>query len=258
MSLKKKLKNRELTFGSWVTIGHPAIVEIMAGAGFEWLTIDMEHSAISLESAQVLITTIQAKGMAALVRVSSNDPIQIKRVMDAGADGVIVPMVNSKEQAEQAVSSVKYPPKGKRGVGLYRAQDYGFGFESYRNWLAAESVVIAQIEHIDAVRNIDRILSVQGLDGIIVGPYDLSGSMGKPGEYDLPEVVEALDLVVGAAFSMEKSLGFHVVPADPERIKMRIEQGYNFLAYSLDFMFLGESARNGMDVIRKHAGGIDG
>ena len=120
--LKNKLTNNQLSIGSWVTIAHPNIIEIMATAGFEWLCIDMEHTTIDLSMAQVLITTIHAKGMKALVRVSKNEEVIIKKVMDAGADGVIVPMVKSKEDAMQAVDYVKYPPFGKRGVGLYKAQ----------------------------------------------------------------------------------------------------------------------------------------
>jgi len=114
VSLKQKLQNNELTIGSWITIGHPSVVEIMASAGFDWLTIDLEHSAISLETAQNLISTIHANDMKALVRVGKNEEVVIKRVMDIGADGVIVPMVNSKEDAIKAVEYVKYPPIGKR------------------------------------------------------------------------------------------------------------------------------------------------
>ena len=120
-NLKEKLKKNLPTIGSWVTIGHPSIVEIMATAGFEWLTIDLEHSAIDISKAMELITVIQANDMAALVRVSKNEEVVIKRVLDAGADGVIVPMVRTVEDAQQAVDYVKYPPFGKRGVGLCRA-----------------------------------------------------------------------------------------------------------------------------------------
>ena len=180
--IKKALKEGKVTIGSWITIGHPIVAEIMAQAGFDWLTIDMEHSAITIEKTQELIQIIQLSGVAPLVRVSENNPTIIKRVLDAGAYGVIVPMVNSAKDAEKAVKAVKYPPVGSRGVGLARAQGYGFDFDEYAATINEESVVIVQMEHIDAVNNLDSIVSVEGIDGCIIGPYDLSGSLGVPGE----------------------------------------------------------------------------
>ena len=195
MNLKEKLRNRELTIGSWITIGSTVVAEIMAKAGYDWLTIDMEHSAITIDIAQELIRVIELCGVTPLVRVGNNDANLIKRVMDAGAHGVIVPMVNSREDAENAVRSVKYPPRGFRGVGLARAQKYGADFEGYKQWNDKNSIVIVQIEHILAVENLEEILSVPEVDGFIIGPYDLSGSLGVPGEFDNPEVLDALKRV---------------------------------------------------------------
>jgi 2-dehydro-3-deoxyglucarate aldolase len=251
MSLKQKLKNNQLTLGSWITIGNSSVVEIMATAGFEWLCIDMEHTSIDLETAKMLITTIHANDMKALVRVSKNEEVAIKKVMDMGADGVVVPMVKNKDEAQMAIDFVKYPPVGKRGVGLYRAQNYGLGFDEYRKWVDEESVIIAQIEHIDAVNNIEDILSVEGIDGTIVGPYDLSGSMGYPGEYYRDDVQEAILKVKEACKKYSKPYGFHVIESDPEKLQNRIKEGCTFLAYSLDFFFLGDSAREGMKKINE-------
>ncbi|GIV35585.1 MAG: 2,4-dihydroxyhept-2-ene-1,7-dioic acid aldolase [Chitinophagales bacterium] len=249
-TLKQKLKNNELTLGTWITIGHPSIVEILATAGFEWMVIDLEHSPVSIETAQTLFACIQANNMAALARVSKNEEVVIKRVMDAGADGVIVPMIKTREEAEQAVAYVKYPPVGRRGVGLSRAQKYGIGFQEYVEWVNRESVVIAQIEHIQAVENLEAILSVEGIDGIIVGPYDLSASMGYPGQYHREDVKAALQRVIEVTRRMKKPLGFHVIESDPAEVESRIAQGYTLLAYSLDFFFLGDSARRGMQYLR--------
>lgn len=247
--LKKKLKNREITIGSWVTIGHQAIVEIFAQAGFEWLVVDLEHTTIDFNMAQILISTIQSFNMAALVRVSKNEEVIIKRVLDAGANGIIVPMINSKEDAEQAVQHVKYPPRGKRGVGLNRAQKYGFGFEEYKKWLDEEVIIIAQIEHIDGVNNIDKIISVSEIDGVIIGPYDLSGSLGYPGEYERVEVKKALFNVERKCINKKKALGFHVIDPDYTRVKEKIDLGYCFIAFSTDFLFLGKNATDQMDRI---------
>lgn len=254
MSLKLKLKNNQLTIGSWLTIAHPSIVEIMASAGFEWLVVDMEHTAIDLTMAQILIATIQAKGIKALVRVSKNEEVVIKKVLDMGADGIIVPMVKSRQEAQQAIDYAKYPPTGKRGVGLYRAQNYGLSFDAYKAWVEEELVIIAQIEHIEAVNNIEEIITTNGIDGVIIGPYDLSGSMGIPGEYYRTEVSSAIEKVLLTCKHHHFPSGFHVIESDPSNFIVRAQQGCTFLAYSIDFFFLGDSARAGVAQIRKELG----
>ena len=243
-SLKQRLKDHELTIGSWITIGHSSVAEIMAQAGFDWLTVDMEHSAITLSEAQNLIRVIELSGVTPLVRVGSNDSNLIKRVMDAGAHGVIVPMVNSRADAERAVKAVKYPPEGSRGVGLARAQKYGFGFEQYKKWCEKESIVIVQIEHIDAVNNLEEILTVKGIDGFFVGPYDLSGSLGKPGQFDAPAIIEALAKVKTISDKCNALSGFHVIQPDIEDFNKKKNEGYRFIAFSLDTLFLGQMCRN--------------
>jgi len=251
MHLKQKLKNNQLTLGSWITIGHPSVIEIMASAGFEWLVIDMEHTSIDLSTAHNLIATIQANHMKALVRVSKNEEVIIKRILDMGADGIVVPMIKTKQDALKAIDYAKYPPIGKRGVGLFRAQKYGLGFEEYKKWVQDELVIIAQIEHYEAVENIEDIITVEGIDGVIIGPYDLSGSMGYPGEYDKEEVKSAIEKVLSLCKKNHFPSGFHVIESDPSKLNERIKQGCTFLAYSLDFFFLGDSARDGMRKVQK-------
>ena len=251
MNLKSKLQNHAVTVGSWISIAHPAIAEIMSDAGFDWLTVDLEHSVITIREAEELIRIISLKGVTPLVRLTSNDPNQIKKVMDAGAHGVIVPMVNSRELAEAAVRSVKYPPIGTRGVGLARAQGYGTRFEEYVDWLRDESVVIAQIEHIDAIDNLEDILSTDGIDGTIIGPYDLSASMGKPGKFDDDDVKEAIRRYELVSRKLKKPLGYHVVPTNPPLVQQRIQDGYSFIAYSTDFLFLGDKCRGDLIQLRQ-------
>jgi len=240
-TLKKKLKDKELTIGSWITIGHPAIPEILGLAYFDWLVIDIEHTTIDLSTVQILISTIQANNMAALVRVSKNDGVEIKRVLDAGADGIIVPMINSAEDAKHAVEFAKYPPEGKRGVGLSRAQQYGFGFESYKRWAEKHLVIIAQIEHIDGINNLNDIVKTKGIDGLIIGPYDLSGSLGIPGQYEEPIVKDALTRFREICKKSDISMGFHVIEPDSQQLQEKINEGYNFLAFSTDFLFLSSN-----------------
>jgi 2-dehydro-3-deoxyglucarate aldolase len=245
-TLKKKLKHKELTIGSWITLGHPSIPEIMAKAGFDWLTVDMEHSAITLHQTQQLIQIIELSEVTPLVRVGENNPDLIKRVMDVGSHGVIVPMVNTKEDAIKAVNAVKYPPVGTRGVGLARAQGYGLEFEKYKEWVNRESIVIIQIEHIKAVNNLEEILAVAGVDGFIVGPYDLSGSIGRPGEFEHPDVIVALKRVREISEKMNVASGFHVIPPDYKDVLKKIKEGYSFIAFSLDTLFLGNTCREGL------------
>jgi 2-dehydro-3-deoxyglucarate aldolase len=251
MSLKNKLKNNQLTIGSWIMMGTPMSVEVMALAGFEWLVIDIEHTSIDLETVQALIATIQASNIKALVRVSKNEEVIIKRVLDMGADGIVVPMVSSKSDAIHAVSYAKYPPMGKRGVGLYRATKYGTNFEAYKKWVDEELVIIAQIEHIDAVNNMDEILQVEGIDGTIIGPYDLSGSMGYPGEFERDDVKYAVVKVLDKCKEYNMPSGFHVVDTNPESLQQKIEQGCTFLAYGIDYFFMRDAAISGMDKIRE-------
>ncbi len=211
----------------------------------------MEHSAITLDITQDLIRVIELSGVSPLVRVGHNQPNLIKRVMDTGAHGVIVPMVNTKEEAEQAVASVKYPPRGFRGVGLARAQKYGTGFEPYKKWNQEESIVIVQVEHIKAVENLEEILKVPDVDGFIIGPYDLSGSLGVPGQFDHPSVVEALKEVSKIAAKKKALSGFHLIPPDPQELMEKENAGYRFIAFSLDVLFLGQSSSNSLAQYKK-------
>lgn len=249
-SLRKKIAAGRLTVGSWITLGHPGIAEIMARAGFDWLVVDLEHSTISLKQAGELIRTIDLCGVPPLVRLSANDPVQIKRVMDAGAHGVIVPMVNSAQEAEAAVRAVQYPPRGQRGVGLARAQGYGAAFAQYRRWLEDEAVVIVQIEHVQAVENLASILAVDGVDGCIVGPYDLSGSLGRPGDFAHPDMVAAMQRILAEAGRSGKPAGLHVVEPDPAELRRRVEEGYRFLAYSVDIRMLDNACRGLLDELK--------
>lgn len=245
-------KNEHTTIGSWITIPHPSVAEIMAMAGFDWLVIDTEHSPIGISEAEELIRVIQLCGIPGLVRVDENNPNSIKRVMDSGASGVIVPMVNTKDQAVQAVKAVKYPPLGHRGVGLGRAQGYGTMFKEYQHWVAKESTVIIQIEHIQAVNNIEAILSVDGVDGFIVGPYDLSSSLGIPGQFDHPSMLEALKKIKTVINKEIKPSGFHVVEPDVDVVFTKLKEGYSFIAFGVDFFFISEMIRGKLKIIREN------
>ncbi len=250
--LNKNLFNdNEVALGSWITLAHPAVAEIMANAGFDWLAIDLEHSVITIREAEELIRVIELSGVVPLVRLTSNNSDLIKRVMDAGAHGIIVPMVNSALDAEMAVQSIKYPPAGRRGVGLARAQRYGADFEAYKKWQVNGSIVIVQIEHIDAVNNFRDILSVPGVDGFIVGPYDLTSSMGIPGEFSNSKYLEVMERIGKIAKDMNVAGGVHIIEPDPKQLKQRVSEGYKFIAYSLDIRMLDYSCRSALESIKQ-------
>jgi len=242
---------KQTYLGSWLTLGNPSIAEIMADAGFDWLCVDLEHTSTDYKEAQLLIMAIQSKGLKAFVRVGGNEPLIIKRVLDAGADGIIVPSVNSELEAKNAVEAVRYPPMGKRGVGLARAQDYGFAFDSYRDHKTKEIKLIVQIEHISAIKELDAIIQTEGVNGTFIGPYDLSGSLGKPGQWDEPEVRDALKIYEVTARKYNKWIGFHVVQPDYNLVKEKISLGYNFIAFGFDAMFLGTMIRNQLKMIKR-------
>jgi 2-dehydro-3-deoxyglucarate aldolase len=254
ITLKQKLKNRDLTIGSWITLGNTGIAEILTNAGFDWLVIDLEHTTISLEQAGELIRTIELSGVPSLVRLTSNDENQIKRVMDAGAQGIVVPMVNSIDEAKRAVAATRYPPLGNRGVGLARAQQYGVSFKEHLSWQAdidSGPIVIAQIEHIDAVDNLKGILSVEGIDAFIIGPYDLSCSMGIPGEFENPKFVQTMDKIVQIGNKLGAVSGLHIVEPDTLKLNNAVTAGHKFIAYSVDIRMLDVAARNGINEFRK-------
>ena len=241
--LKQRIHARQPTFGSWITIGDPDVAEIMCDAGFEWLVVDLEHSTIGTRQAGDVIRTIDRCCVVPMVRLSENDPTQIKRMMDAGAAGIIVPMVNTPGQASRAVRASKYPPEGDRSFGLARAQGYGFAFDEYLGRINDESILIVQIEHAEAVSGLEAILAVPGVDGLMVGPYDLSGSLGVPGQFEHPDVRAALETVSSTARGLNVATGFHVVQPSAEQVRQRLEQGFTFIAVGLDTMFLGSKAR---------------
>jgi len=249
--LKNKLTKREVTFGTWITIGDTAVAEIVSGCQFDWIVIDMEHSAISISQAQQLMQVISLSGKVPLVRLPDQNPMLIKRVMDAGAAGVLIPNVKTEEEAKAAIAAVKYPPIGTRGVGLARAQGYGLNFKEYKEWVNENSIVIVQIEHVLGVENLKKILAVPGIDGIIIGPYDLSASIGIPGKLNDPKVEELVTKAVKTASEMKKTAGYHVVQPDPEEVKLRLKQGFSFIGYSLDSIILGKTFRDHLSEIRK-------
>ena len=222
----------------------------MAKAGFDWVCIDLEHTATTYEQVENMVRAADVANVPTLVRLTSNDENQIKRVMDNGASGIIVPMVKTAAEAKQALKAMHYPPLGHRGVSLHRGTDFGIKFDEYRTWLKEEAVCVVQIEHIDAVNNCEEILSVDGVDGYFMGPYDLSASMGLTGQLDHPDVKTAMAKVCEIGKKLNKSGGLHIVEPDEGKLKNAIEQGFNFLAYSIDTRIIDAICRSGINSVK--------
>ena len=253
MNIKEKLANKQLCIGSWINTASPVVAELMSSTGFDFLTVDAEHSAIDLAGAQALFQAIKSGNpdCAPLVRLAGNIYAETKRYMDSGATGVIAPFINTAEQAMELVRAVKYPPDGMRGVGFCRANGYGAKLEEAVAVSNSESFICVQIEHINAVENINEILSVPGIDAVFIGPYDLSASMGITSLFEHPDYVAATETVLEACQSHGVSPGIHVVQPDVSEVERRYHEGYRFIAYSLDITMLLTSCREGLEELQE-------
>ena len=252
-NIRQILKNGDCAIGSWIQIDSPISAEIMAATGFDFLAVDAEHSPINVPQAMGLFQAIRSgcPDCAPIVRLPSCDYATTKRYLDAGAAGVIAPLINTADQARQVVSAVKYPPEGARGVGFCRANMYGLDFDRAVGSANQSTLVTIQIEHIEAVRNIDAILDVDGVDAVFIGPYDLSASMGVMGQFDHPDMIAAQQRVLDACKAHSTAPGLHVVQPDADQVRRRIDEGYRLIAYSLDVTMLAESCRTGLAKIRR-------
>jgi 2-dehydro-3-deoxyglucarate aldolase len=225
-------------FAAWTSLAHPSITEILARSGVDFVGIDIEHSTISQEQSQRIIAACQGNETLCLPRVASHNMEMIKRLLDSGADGLIVPMVSTPGEVEQLISWCKYPPLGRRSFGIARAQAYGFDFDEYtKNWNALSSFIV-QIESIQGVENIDKILSFNEIDGAMLGPYDLSGSLGIPGQLEHPQVVEAEKRVINACARFSKACGTQIIEADMKDIEEKFAAGHTFVVLASDVFIL--------------------
>ncbi len=244
-----------MQIGTWITVAHPTLVDLISKQDFDWVCIDLEHSPVSRLELQTAVQIIQGNGKKAFVRVPRNDHTEIKFPLDSGVDGIIIPMVNSAQEAKEALKSCLYPPLGNRGVGLARAQGYGFAFEEHLKKNLEDLIIIAQVEHIQAVREIDQILALKRLNGVFLGPYDLSGSMNLTGQLTHPDVLEAVQTVASKTLASKKLLGAHVIKPTSEAFYDYRNRGYNFIAFSIDTFFLGQKIADELTFIRSKESG---
>ena len=252
-SIRPALLARTLSVGTWIQAGHPTVAEALATAGFDWIAADCEHTDIGPREFADLARAMHGKAVP-LARVRENDTLAIRQALDMGARGVIVPLVNSAEEARRAVAAAKYPPEGVRGFSFCRANSWGVDFDQYAQGANDDIAVVVMIESKQGVENIDEILAVNGVDGVFIGPYDMSGSYGMPGKTDHDTVREACVRVSKACAKADKSAGMHIVIPAPEAIADAVANGFTFIAVGVDTVFLTESARSALTAVRTVSG----
>mgnify|MGYP001210136320 CR=1 FL=1 len=248
--VRSSLSEGKPSVGSWIQIPHASIAEIMGQAGYDWIAVDLEHGSISPHQLPDLFRAIELGSCLPLARVALGTTKDCKQALDAGAGGIIIPMVSSARQLELVIESICWPPTGKRGVGFSRANLFGEHFSDYLKE-AQSPIIVAQIEHIDAVNNLKQILNVDGVDAFIIGPYDLSCSMGIPGEFENPKFIQTIDKIILIANEVGVTSGLHVVEPNTIELNNAIAVGHKFIAYSVDIRMLDVAARNGIKEFRK-------
>lgn len=244
-----KLFNKDIALGSWLQIGDPDFTFMMIQSGFDFLVIDMEHGSISECDLPALFKTFDGTNCVPMVRVANKDPILIRRALDLGARGIIVPGVKSRADVKNAENAIFYPPKGERGIGYSRINTYGLKFDEYFKKSKSDIVFVVQIEHQTAVDNIDQIFSSNNISSYIIGPYDLSGSMGIVGKFTHPDYLENLEKIKESAENNGIKSGIHVVKPDIKLLETAIVEGYNFIAYSTDALLLYDRCKGDLDKI---------
>jgi len=234
----------KLSIGTWQSLPSESIAEIFSKAGYEWIVIDLEHSTITINQAEKLIRVIDLAGSKPFVRLSGHDPAQIKRVLDAGAKGILAPMIETQNQIEKIISACHYPPRGTRGMGLARAQGFGerAAKEEYILNNSNNIEIYAQIESTKGLKNCKDIFS-QNINGYFIGPYDLSASLNNPGVFDSDEFEEAEAEILSIAKQENIKCGYHLVEPKKEQLKFLQQKGYNMIAFSVDIRMLDISAR---------------
>lgn len=241
-ALRQRFRTRARSYGAWLSIGHPEVASIFAAGKGHFVGIDLEHTTIDLPTAQMIIRACHGYGRACLPRIFPGDIQQMRRLLDAGADGVIVPQVSTPEQIETVVDGLKYPPEGKRGFGVAAAHEYGRDFENYVRSANESLALMIQVETVASVENIDRLVSHPVVDAVMVGPYDLSGSLGIPGRIDDPRVIEACSAVVAACSRQGVGCGMHLVYPTLEEVRSHFSRGFTFLVLGSDIFNLWKRA----------------
>ena len=250
-TLKGRLTQGQATYGTWLGLEAPAVAEVLARIGFDWIIIDTEHAPLNASQVERILMAFSGSETLPIVRVAWNDLVLIKLMLDVGAGGIMVPMVNSAQEAVRAVAACKYPPQGIRGVGPRRASGYGRRFQEYLERANEETLVIAQIESLSAVENLEEIISVEGLDAILVGPADLTASLGLLPRLDHPQVQATIERVLDIC--KRHRFPFGLAAADAQAARHWAAMGGQLMALGEDLGFMATAAAEALKVARGEA-----
>jgi 2-keto-3-deoxy-L-rhamnonate aldolase RhmA len=246
-----KINNKEIVVGTHVHLLEHSITEMMGDVGFDFVWVDMEHTALDKEAVQNHIISCRASGTAAFIRIPWNDPVLVKPILDMHPAAVIFPFIMNAEDAERAIASCKYPPRGRRGFGPKRANDYGImSIEDYVVSADSSIWVILQIEHIEAVKQLDEILLVKGIDSVVVGPNDLAASLGLIGQTSHTKVKKAMDEIASVVLDHKKPLGVSI-DYNPGQIEEWLKRGVSWLGVGTDLGYIVAGAQNALSGTEK-------
>jgi 2-dehydro-3-deoxyglucarate aldolase len=240
--LRGKLHSRGASIGSWMQIPHPSIAEIMGQAGYDWVAVDMEHGSIGAHQLPDLFRALELGHTLPLARIAHGAPADCKQALDAGAGGIIVPMIESADQLIKVRDACRWPPAGTRGVGFSRANLFGKNFNQYQAEAQAP-LLIAMIEHRRAIDKLDEILAVEGLDAIMIGPYDLSASINLTAQFTHSDFLQAMAEILRKCNDAGIAAGVHVVQPSKVELEQRLNEGYRFLAFSIDAVMLENASK---------------
>jgi 2-keto-3-deoxy-L-rhamnonate aldolase RhmA len=247
--LKQLLEKGEVTFGCWITIGHPDVAEIMANAGFDWIIFDTEHAPLSIETVQVLLQAISGTRVTPIIRVAWNDMVLIKQALDIGAKGILIPWINTREDAERAVKACRYPTAGLRGVSPRRAAKYGLEWDEYLATADKNLLIMLQIETAEAVKNAEQILAVPGVDAFFIGPADLASSLGFLGKADHPDALKATEKGLRVGKKLGVPAGIHA--RNLEVAIQEAKDGFQFISLGADYAFLLSKCQDSLRKVRE-------
>jgi len=239
--VRKVLRMGGVSIGSWMQLPDASVAEIMGEAGFDWVAVDLEHGSLGVSELPNLFRALELGGTLPLVRLARGHHKDCKQALDAGAGGVIVPMVESAAQLLEVRDACRWPPAGNRGVGFSRANLFGQHFDEYRGEAQAP-LLVAMIENVRVLDELGTILAVEGLDALLVGPYDLSASMGLTGRFEEPAFLDAMARIRDTCAARSVPSGIHVVAPDPALLQRAVNDGHRFIPYSIDSVFLRVAA----------------
>lgn len=235
--IRNILASGKPSVGSWMQIADASIAEIMGQNGYDWVAVDLEHGSVSVHQLPSLFRALELGDTLPIARIAEGNGKDCQQALDAGAGGIIVPMIETAEQLVKVRDACYWPPSGIRGVAFSRANLYGKNFDSYQDE-SQSPLLIAIIESIKATNNLNEILQVKGLDSILIGPYDLSASMGITGMFNNSKFINVISQIKSACDKYQIPCGIHVVMPDQDELKHRIDEGYTFIPYSIDSVFL--------------------